>query len=238
MFKSLGFRIWLPFSLVLITVFAVLIVYNSKKQEEIFLSNRKAEVNRLAKTLVKQIKNGIEDEDFESIKKSLEIAKTSYGFEKVKLTLGEISINYPENSEKLKFNPNEILDEDYSFNTVLGKAEICFISSTKQINEVISKNNRSTILIFLIVFLCSSSIFLWFTLKISRPFKDLVNLANKIEAQDYQEEKIILPDTKEIQVLYKSLISLMDSLKTREEFKDNLLEELEKQVKSTQLMGL
>lgn len=231
MFKSLGFRIWLPFSLVLITVFAVLIVYNSKKQEEIFLSNRKAEVNRLAKTVVKQIKNGIEDEDFESIKKSLEIAKTSYGFEKVKLTLGEISINYPENSEKLKFNPNEILDEDYSFNTVLGKAEICFISSTKQINEVISKNNRSTILIFLIVFLCSSSIFLWFTLKISRPFKDLVNLANKIEAQDYHEEKIILPDTKEIQVLYKSLISLMDSLKTREEFKDNLLEELEKQVK-------
>jgi len=63
MFKSLGFRIWLPFSLVLFSVFAVLIVYNSYKQEEIYLSNRKAEVNKLAKTLVKQIRIGIEEED-------------------------------------------------------------------------------------------------------------------------------------------------------------------------------
>jgi PAS domain S-box-containing protein len=232
MFKSLGFRIWLPFSLVLFTVFAVLVVYNSYKQEEIYLSNRKADVNKLAKTLVKQIKIGIEEEDFESIKKSLEIAKSSYGFEKVKLELGEISIHYPENSGYLKFNVDEVIDEDYHFKTVLGKAELCFITSTKQINSIISKNNRSTFIIFLVVFLFSSSIFLWFTLKISKPFKDLVTLANKIESQDYRENKMNLPDTKEIQILYKSLISLMDSLKTREQFKDNLLSELEVQVKA------
>jgi PAS domain S-box-containing protein len=232
MFKSLGFRIWLPFSLVLISVFAVLIVYNSYKQEEIYLSNRKAEVDKLAKTLVKQIKIGIEEEDFESIKKSLEIAKSSYGFEKVKLELGEISINYPENSDSLKVNSDEVIDEDYQFNTVLGKAELCFITSTKQINTVISKNIRSTFIIFLVVFLFSSGIFLWFTLKISKPFKDLVILANKIESQDYNENQMNLPNTTEIQILYKSLISLMDSLKSREEFKDNLLNELEFQVKA------
>ncbi|MFY7668628.1 MAG: PAS domain S-box protein, partial [Crocinitomicaceae bacterium] len=224
--------IWLPFSLVLFSVFALLIVYNSYKQEEIYLNNRKSEVNKLAKTLVKQIKIGIEEEDFESIKKSLEIAKSSYGFEMVKLELGEISINYPENSNDLKFNKDELMDEDYPFNTVLGKAELCFITSTKHINEVITKNNESTIIIFLVVFLCSSSIFLWFTLKISKPFKDLVSLANRIESQDYREDKINLPDTKEIQILYKSLVSLMDSLKSREEFKDNLLNELEIQVKA------
>ncbi len=232
MFKSLGFRIWLPFSLVLFSVFAVLIVYNSEKQEEIYLNNRKAEVNKLAKTLVRQIKIGIEEEDFESIKKSLEIAKSSYGFEKVQLQLGEISINYPENSVNLKFKTDEVIDEDFSFNTVLGKAELCFITSTKQINEIIYKNNQSTILIFFVVFIFSSSIFLWFTLKISKPFKDLVFLANKIEDQDYKEIKLNLPDTKEIQILYKSLVSLMDSLKSREEFKDNLLNELEIQVKA------
>lgn len=232
MFKSLGFRIWLPFSLVLFSVFAVLIVYNSYKQEEIYLSNRKAEVNKLAKTLVKQIKIGIEEEDFESIKKSLEIARSSYGFEKVKLELGEISINYPENTNSKKFDKDQVIDEDYAFNTVLGRAELCFITSTKQINYVISKNNRSTSLIFIVVFVLSSSIFLWFTLKISKPFKDLVSLANKIESQDYNEYRVNLPDTKEIQILYKSLISLMDSLKSREEFKDNLLNELEIQVKA------
>lgn len=232
MFKSLGFRIWLPFSLVLFSVFAVLIVYNSYKQEEIYLSNRKAEVNKLAKTLVKQIKIGIEEEDFESIKKSLEIARSSYGFEKVKLELGEISINYPENTNSIKFDKDQVIDEDYAFNTVLGSAELCFITSTKQINDVISKNNRSTSLIFFVVFVLSSSIFLWFTLKISKPFKDLVSLANKIESQDYNEYQVNLPDTKEIQILYKSLISLMDSLKSREEFKDNLLNELEIQVKA------
>jgi len=232
MFKSLGFRIWLPFSLVLFSVFAILIIYNSYKQEEIYLSNRKTEVNKLAKTLVQQIKIGIEEEDFESIKKSLEIAKSSYGFEMVKLSLGEISINYPENADEFKFKKDEIIDEDYKFNTVLGKAELCFISSTKQINDVISKNNQSTSIIFLIVFLLSNSIFLGFTLKISKPFKDLVALANKIESQDYQENNIVLPNTNEIQVLHKSLISLMDSLKSREEFKDNLLRELESQVKA------
>lgn len=232
MFKSLGFRIWLPFSLVLFSVFAILIIYNSYKQEEIYLSNRKTEVNKLAKTLVQQIKIGIEEEDFESIKKSLEIAKSSYGFEMVKLSLGEISINYPENADEFKFKKDEIIDEDYKFNTVLGKAELCFITSTKQINDVISKNNQSTSIIFLIVFLLSNSIFLGFTLKISKPFKDLVALANKIESQDYQENNIVLPNTNEIQVLHKSLISLMDSLKSREEFKDNLLRELESQVKA------
>lgn len=232
MFKSLGFRIWLPFSLVLFSVFAILIIYNSYKQEEIYLSNRKTEVNKLAKTLVQQIKIGIEEEDFESIKKSLEIAKSSYGFEMVKLSLGEISINYPENADEFKFKKDEIIDEDYKFNTVLGKAELCFITSTKQINDVISKNNQSTTIIFLIVFLLSNSIFLGFTLKISKPFKDLVALANKIESQDYQENNIVLPNTNEIQVLHKSLISLMDSLKSREEFKDNLLRELESQVKA------
>jgi PAS domain S-box-containing protein len=232
MFKSLGFRIWLPFSLVLFSVFAILIIYNSYKQEEIYLSNRKTEVNKLAKTLVQQIKIGIEEEDFESIKKSLEIAKSSYGFEMVKLSLGEISFNYPEKSNEFKFKKDEIIDEDYKFNTVLGKAELCFITSTKQINDVISKNNQSTSIIFLIVFLLSNSIFLGFTLKISKPFKDLVALANKIESQDYQENNIVLPNTNEIQVLHKSLISLMDSLKSREEFKDNLLRELESQVKA------
>ncbi len=232
MLKSLGFRIWLPFSLVLISVFGVLIVYNSYKQEEIYLSNRKAEVDKLAKTLVKQIKIGIEEEDFESIKKSLEIAKSSYGFEKVKLELGEISIHYPENSTNLKFDKKEVIDEDFQFNTVLGKAELCFITSTKQINTIISKNIRSSLIIFLVVFLFSSGIFLWFTLKISKPFKDLVTLANKIESQDYNENQMNLPNTTEIQILYKSLISLMDSLKSREEFKDNLLNELEFQVKA------
>jgi PAS domain S-box-containing protein len=232
MFKSLGFRIWLPFSLVLFSVFAILIIYNSYKQEQIYLSNRKTEVNKLAKTLVQQIKIGIEEEDFESIKKSLEIAKSSYGFEMVKFSLGEISINYPENTDEFKFKKDEIIDEDYKFNTVLGKAELCFITSTKQINDVISKNNQSTTVIFLIVFLLSNSIFLGFTLKISKPFKDLVALANKIESQDYQDNNIVLPNTNEIQVLHKSLISLMDSLKSREEFKDNLLRELESQVKA------
>jgi PAS domain S-box-containing protein len=232
MLKSLGFRIWLPFSLVLCSVFIFLSIYNTSKQEEIFIINRKSEVDKLAKTLGEQIKIGIEEEDFEGIKKSLEIAKSSYGFEMVKLSLGEISIDYPENSDEFKFKKHEIIDEDYKFFTVLGKAELCFITSTKQINEVISKNNQSTTVIFLIVFLLSNFIFLGFTLKISKPFKDLVALANKIESQDYQENNIVLPNTNEIQVLHKSLISLMDSLKSREEFKDKLLKELEDQVKS------
>ena len=230
MFKSLGFRIWLPFSLVLFSVFTILIVYNSYKQEEIYLSNRKSEIDKLAKTLVKQIKIGIEEEDFESIKKSLEIARSSFGFEMVKLELAEISINYPENTKNLKFKKDEVIDEDFKFNTVLGNAELCFITSTKQINDIISKNNRSTIYIFLLVFLFSTSIFLWFTLKISRPFKDLVSLANRIESQDYLESEIDLPNTEEIQILHKSLVSLKDSLKSREEYKDNLLKELKFQV--------
>jgi PAS domain S-box-containing protein len=232
MFKSLGFRIWLPFSLVLFSVFIILSLYNTSKQEEIYLSNRKTEVDKLAKTLGKQIKIGIEEEDFESIKKSLEIAKSSFGFELVQLQLGEILINYPENAKLSKsIHKTEILEEDYEFNTVLGKATLHFITSTKQINNVIFQNNRSTFFLFLIVFLVSSSIFLWFTLKISKPFKDLVFLANKIEAQDYKGNIMNLPNTKEIQILYKSLISLMDSLRSREEFKDNLLQELEHQVR-------
>jgi PAS domain S-box-containing protein len=230
MLKSLGFRIWLPFSLVLFSVFTILIVYNSYKQEEIYLSNRKSEIDKLAKTLVKQIKIGIEEEDFESIKKSLEIARSSFGFEMVKLELAEISINYPQNTKNLKFKKDEVIDEDFKFNTVLGNAELCFITSTKQINDIISKNNRSTIYIFLLVFLFSTSIFLWFTLKISRPFKDLVSLANRIESQDYLESEIDLPNTEEIQILHKSLVSLKDSLKSREEYKDNLLKELKFQV--------
>jgi PAS domain S-box-containing protein len=230
MLRSLGFRIWLPFSLVLLSVFIFLSIYNTSKQEEIYLSNRKTEVDKLAKTLVKQIKIGIEEEDFESIKKSLEIARSSFGFEKVKLELAEISINYPENTDYLKFNKDEIIDEDYKFNTVLGKAELCFITSTKQIDDIISKNNRSTIYIFILVFLFSTSIFLWFTLKISKPFRELVQFANKIENQDYLESNFNLPNTQEIQILFKSLISLQDSLKSREEFKDNLLKELENQV--------
>ena len=87
MLRSLGFRIWLPFSLVLLSVFIFLSIYNTSKQEEIYLSNRKTEVEKLAKTLGNQIKVGIEEEDFETIKKSLEIAKSSFGFEQVQETV-------------------------------------------------------------------------------------------------------------------------------------------------------
>jgi PAS domain S-box-containing protein len=231
MLKSLGFRIWLPFSLALLTVFCVLSIYNTSQQEEIFLKNRKSEVRKLSQTLSKQIKKGIEEEDFESITKSLEITKSAFGFEVIHLELGDLNIKYPANS-KMKYDVSNtnFIEDDFEFSSSLGKAKLHFISSTKLLNTSIQENNWSVFFIFLVVFIVSSAIFFWLTLRISKPFRELVQLANKIKNQEYSHNELDLPDTSEIQIIHKSLLSLNDSLRSREEYKDNLLKELKKQV--------
>jgi PAS domain S-box-containing protein len=232
-FKSLRFRIALPFAILNIVLFIFLASYYTSRQKNIFEETRDNEVDRLSAQLIETIETSIEKNELDRIKTAIDIVKSSFDFELLALEIDSFTIKNPESSKVdiNAVNADLYIHKEKVFNTDFGRIKIHFITSKNYINDLISKINLPIYFLLGVVLLASLLTTYLFSQKLTSPFQALVTMANNIESTNYNYKINDLPSTNEIQVLYKSLSSLSKTLKERDAYKDQLLDELDVQVR-------
>ena len=79
--SGISLRIWLPFA-ISITIFILAAgFYYPKKQEIIFIENYSSKIKELAKTVALGVELTLSSDNFEGLKKTIDLAKSSSEFE-------------------------------------------------------------------------------------------------------------------------------------------------------------
>ena len=234
--RSLAFRIWFPFALFSSIIILVIAYYYSIKQEEIYIENRRFELQELSKSVALAVELSLANENMEGLKKALELAKSSEDFEKVAVVVTEGSVKKqlfanPEGNKLdiLNLDSENYILEKYPFKSEFLTGEIYMVSSKEKIDNVIRELNYPVFKILLILLLFSLVIFYLFARWMARPIHKLVNFSKAIEKkQDFTFE--YTQTTREIAELGNSLSSLAESLTEERSKREELLNHLEEQV--------
>jgi len=234
--RSLAFRIWFPFALFSSIIILVIAYYYSIKQEEIYIENRRFELQELSKSVALAVELSLANENMEGLKKALELAKSSEDFEKVAVVVTEGSVKKqlfanPEGNKLdiLNLDSENYILEKYPFKSEFLTGEIYMVSSKEKIDNVIRELNYPVFKILLILLLFSLVIFYLFARWMARPIHKLVNFSKAIEKkQDFTFE--YTQTTREIAELGNSLSSLAESLTEERSKREQLLNHLEEQV--------
>lgn len=237
--KSLVFRIWFPFVVFFSCILVVIAYYYSVKQEQIYIENRKSELQELAKSIALGVELSVENDNLNGLKKALDLAKSSDDFEKVAVVVkdeqGKKIEQYsnPVNSKisVLNLDSAQYIVQKFPFKTELISGEIYIVSSKAKIDEVIFNLNLPLYLILLVLFVISAIIFLVFAKRLVMPIKGLNSLSIAIKNnKELDFRKDFSTAATEVEELGNTLVSLFQSLKVERQRNEEILENLENQV--------
>ena len=237
--KSLVFRIWFPFVVFFSCILVVIAYYYSVKQEQIYIENRKSELQELAKSIALGVELSVENDNLNGLKKALDLAKSSDDFEKVAVVVkdeqGKKIEQYsnPVNSKisVLNLDSAQYIVQKFPFKTELISGEIYIVSSKVKIDEVIFNLNLPLYLILLVLFVISAIIFLVFAKRLVMPIKGLNSLSIAIKNnKELDFRKDFSTAATEVEELGNTLVSLFQSLKVERQRNEEILENLENQV--------
>ncbi len=234
--RSLSFRIWFPFAVFSSLMMLVIAYYYSSKQEELYIENRRFELQELSKSVALAVELSLQNENMQGLKKALDLAKSSEDFEKVAVVVSDGSSKKqlfanPEgnNLDVLNLDEEKYILEKFPFKTELLSGEIYMISSKEKIDAVISALNYPVFVILSLIFLGSLVAFYIFAKWTVSPINNLIKFSKAIEDKehfDFNFEK----STIEISELALSLKSLSDNLNIERHNNENILSHLEEQV--------
>jgi PAS domain S-box-containing protein len=236
--RSLVFRIWFPFVAFFLCVFAIIAYYYSIKQEQVYIENRKFELQELAKSVALAVELSVEHDNLNGLKKALDLAKSSDDFEKVSVvTIDENGkkneqFSNPETSKLsvLKLDNEKYVFQKYPFKSEILSGEIYVVSSKAKIDQVIFELNLPLYAILIGLFFISALIFYFFAKWLVRPINDLNILSVAIKNNQDSDFHYNIRVADEIDVLGATLSSLYQDLKMERKRNDEILESLEFQV--------
>lgn len=220
-FQKISFRIWLPFALALSVLMGIFAFYYPSRQEELFRANKERELRELAKTVALGVELSLNANDFQGLKKTVDLASSTTDFEFVAILSNDsltqqesVFISYPEKpvSEILQTNTDLNVYEKYPFRTKNFSGSILIAVSKSKINELVTELNRPVYILMPLVLIVSLLLFFFLARRISRPITELTAAARELEAQNYQ---VSIPQGKqkdEINDLRVAFTSLRDSL--------------------------
>lgn len=234
--RSLSFRIWFPFALFSSLMMLVIAYYYSSKQEELYIENRRIELQELSKSVALAVELSLQNENMQGLKKALELAKSSEDFEKVAVVVSEGSSKKQlfanpagNNLDVLNLDEDKYILEKFPFKTDLLSGEIYMVSSKSKIDAVISELNYPVFVILSLIFLSSLFAFYIFAKWTVSPIKNLIKFSKAIEDKEYFDFDFT-KSTIEISELGLSLKSLSDNLNLERHNNENILSHLEEQV--------
>ena len=236
--RSLVFRIWFPFVAFFLCILAIIAYYYSVKQEQIYVENRKFELQELAKSIALGVELSVENDNLNGLKKALDLAKSSDDFEKVAVVVkdeeGKKIEQYsnPVNSKisVLNLDSAQYIVQKFPFKTELISGEIYIVSSKAKIDEVIFNLNLPLYLILFGLFIVSIIIFFAFARWLVRPVKELNKLSIAIKNNESIVYNSNFTTAIEVEDLGKTLSTLYHDVKSERQRNDEILSSLESQV--------
>ena len=236
--RSLVFRIWFPFVAFFLCILAIIAYYYSVKQEQIYVENRKFELQELAKSIALGVELSVENDNLNGLKKALDLAKSSDDFEKVAVVVkdeeGKKIEQYsnPVNSKisVLNLDSAQYIVQKFPFKTELISGEIYIVSSKAKIDEVIFNLNLPLYFILFGLFSVSIILFFAFARWLVRPVKELNKLSIAIKNNESIVYNSNFTTAIEVEDLGKTLSTLYYDVKSERQRNDEILASLESQV--------
>lgn len=239
MFKTISFKIWLSFTGFLILIFGFLIVYFPNEQRKALTDFKKSELHEIAVAVSLAIEGSLNNDDFISLKSTLERTVSKKDFEFVALVIGkggnrQVLVSYPELDEKRILNErnNEYIYDRSPFSSdskdLSGEVIISF--SKDKINKTVGALVQPVYYSMFLFFIVSLVIFYFVARLISRPIQTLISATNLMKLGNYNTSIQKSKDTDEIASLNNSLVDLQIRLRETSERNRQLTEGLEEEI--------
>ena len=239
-FQKISFRIWLPFALALSAMMGIFALYYPQTQEKLFRENKERELRELAKTVALGVELSLNANDYQGLKKTVDLASSTTDFEFVAILSKDtttqkesVFISYPEKpaNEILERNTSLYVYEQYPFRTNSFAGSILIAVSKSKINQLVSELNRPVYIMMPLVLVISLLLFFFLARRISSPITQLTATAKELEAQNYQVSIPLGEQKDEINDLRMAFASLRDSLVEQKQKNESLTAGLEDEIK-------
>ena len=243
MWKSLTFRIWLPFTLSVFMMGSIIGFYYPESQKEVMVANKKTQLANLAKTVALGIELnftiGDETKSLEGIQKTLEWAGRENDVDYIAIeTLGEngekemfLERFFSDTISDLLENDHEFMYSDADFNTEIFKGRIIVSASSKQVKNQVWNLNKKVYLFLAVIFFVISLAFYFLARLLSSPLKMLRTTTNALINKQYKTQIITSRfSSEEVSALASSISALRDTLIKEKDNNEQILANLEQLV--------
>jgi PAS domain-containing protein len=238
--SGISLRIWLPFA-ISITVFILAAgFYYPKRQEQIFIENYTSKIKELSKTVALGVELTLSSDNFEGLKKTIDLAKSSSEFEFIAIIetqedgterVFQVNPDSFENKNILKKDKDAFIYEKCDIKSELLNGYVLIAFSKDFIKHKIFELNYPVYQFLVILLILSLIAFLFFANTISKPIRELTLAANQLEKQNFEVDIFEIKGKDELSNLNNALLSLKNALITakirNDEFNKQLGTEIE-----------
>ncbi|MAR68490.1 MAG: hypothetical protein CL833_14670 [Crocinitomicaceae bacterium] len=250
MWRSLTFRIWLPFTLSVFIIAAIVAFLRIQSQTDLLLSNNQARIENVAKTVALGVElnftTGDETKSLEGIQKSIDWAGSSNEVDYIAIRSSEDYVNDPLFIERRfsEIETNPIEDQknfsigEAEFKSDIFRGKIIVASKNDRITDQIWEGNVQIFIVLASVFAVLSIAFYVLANMISSPLKDLKNKTEGLKNNEYGKVEVSSNSSiKEVESLANSIDELSDSLQKEKENNEMLLDNLERSLNKEKHIG-
>lgn len=236
--NSLFYKIWIPYTIIILVIAITIAFYYPNKQKESFLEHEEAELEVLALNIANAVEVSLNHNDFSVLQKSVEYISSKTTFEFIAIvtidTIGneEILNVIPVEKARLveSFNKKDYLVNESFFNTENLNGKVVIASSMKKINKEIAKLHYPIYSFLFTMLVVSLTIFYFITKRISEPIRYVTNVAKLLEEGKYDITINRNDAQDEIGYLQNAFYSLKESLLKQKNKNDELNKSLEQKV--------
>ena len=236
-YKTVSFKIWGSFILVMGLLMVILAVYYPKRQRASIMEFKMNELHELANSLAQSVENSINNDDFVGLKESVNHTSENKDFAFVAVITNEngkesVLAVSPKIDTKLVLSRNEEqnLYESHEFITPSLKGKVLIAFSKERAENAINNLNQPIYFIILGLFVISIILFYFIANIISRPIRNLTKITSRLHEEDFQSplRKISFPD--EIGELNNAVIVLQANLSESRDKNKKLTSGLEDEI--------
>ncbi len=237
--SGISLRIWLPFAVSITAFILAAGFYYPKKQEQIFVENYRSKIKELSKTVALGVELTLSTDNFEGLKKTIDLAKSSSEFEFIaiieKLEDGteqvfQVNPDSFETKNILKKNTSAYIYEKCDVKSDLLNGYVLITFSREYIKNKIYALNYPVYQFLVVLLILSLIAFLFFANTISRPIRKLTLAANQLELQNFEVDINETNGNNELSNLNNALFSLKNALITAKSRNDQFNKELETEI--------
>jgi PAS domain S-box-containing protein len=236
-YKTVSFKIWASFTLVMGMLMIVLAYYYPKRQRESIMEFKKNELHELANSLAQSIENSLRNDDFFGLQESIKHASENKDFAFVAAIIDEggkkrvLAVSPQlDHSNVLKRDNDVNLYETHEFITPSIKGEVLIAFSKTRVEQAVNALNKPIYYIILGLFLLSIVLFYFIANIISRPIRALTRITSLLHKEDYQSPLVEIKYPDEIGELNNSVILLQSNLNESREKNKRLTSGLEEEI--------
>lgn len=236
-FKSISFRIWMIFALMLMSVLTFFIIYYPMKQRELLTEYKKTELTETAETVATAVILALKNDDYDGVKIAIKQASEKKDFEYLAVLLEEqnnkiVLASYPEVEEARIVNRNNeaLLYELADFEYGEFKGEVVVALSKNKINNTITELSQPIYITALIVLLISIVLFYFIATFISKPIVMLTRVTNTLKMENFETPLAPVSSDNELGELHNSIAELQTNLLVSRKRNRELTDNLEQQV--------